>query len=161
MGTRIFLITDPPLRPSLAVKRSPELETVVAYAKISGSSIFSRRFSCRGSRKLYRVPHMRDNPTGTGTEATGKMSRKQKKSQALLEELIDFAQGHEIEVRTEKFLREVGYHVHSGSCRLRGKKLIILDRELSAKEQVDLLVAEIRRTLSDPNAFPPHLRSLL
>lgn len=104
---------------------------------------------------------MRDNPIGTGTEATGKMSRKQKRSQELLEELIDFAQGHEIEVRTEKFLREVGYHVHSGSCQLRGKKLIILDRELSVKEQVDLLVDEIRRILPDPNAFPTHLRSLL
>ncbi len=89
------------------------------------------------------------------------MSRKQKRPQALLDELIGFAQIHEIEVRTEKFLREVGYHVHSGSCQLRGKKLIILDRELSVKEQVDLLVDEIRRTLPDPNAFPPHLRSLL
>ncbi len=89
------------------------------------------------------------------------MSRKPKRSQEMLEELIDFAHGHEIEVRTEKFLREVGYHVHSGSCRLRGKKLIILDRELSVKEQVALLVDEIRRTLPDPSDLPPHLRSLL
>ncbi len=89
------------------------------------------------------------------------MSRKQKRSQEMLEELINFAQGHEIEVRTEKFLREVGYHVHSGSCRLREKKLIILDRELSVKEQVALLVDEIRRTLPDPSDLPPHLRSLL
>ncbi len=89
------------------------------------------------------------------------MSRKQKRSQVLLDELIDFAQGNEIEVRTEKFLREVGYHVHSGSCRLRGKKLIILDRELSVKGQVDLLVDEISRTLPDSTTLPPHLRSLL
>ncbi len=89
------------------------------------------------------------------------MSRKPKRSQEMLEELIDFAQGHKIEVRTEKFLREVGYHVHSGSCRLRGKKLIILDRELSVKEQVALLVDEIRRTLPTPSDLPPHLRSLL
>ncbi len=104
---------------------------------------------------------MGDNPIGAEMEVTDKMSRKKKRPQALLDELIDFAQRHEIEVRTEKFLREVGYHVHSGSCQLRGKKLIILDRELSVKEQVDLLVDEIRRTLPDLNASPPHLRSLL
>ncbi len=89
------------------------------------------------------------------------MSKTQKRSQALLDELIDFAQGHEIEVRTEKFLREVGYHVHSGSCRLGGKKLIILDRDLPIREQVHLLVDEVRRSLPDPSVLPPHLSSIL
>jgi hypothetical protein len=88
------------------------------------------------------------------------MSMTQKRSQALLDELIDFAQGLEIEVRTEKFLREVGYHVHSGSCCLGGKKLIILDRDLPVREQVHLLVDEVRRSLPDPSLLPPHLSSL-
>lgn len=89
------------------------------------------------------------------------MSRTQSKSQALLDELIDVAQGLDIEVRTERLLREVGYHAGSGSCRLREKKLFILDRDLPVREQVDLLTEEIRRSTPDPTVLPPHLRGLL
>ncbi|MFQ5849203.1 MAG: hypothetical protein ACE5JU_01285 [Candidatus Binatia bacterium] len=89
------------------------------------------------------------------------MSGRQKRSQALLDELIDLAQGLEIEVRTERLLREVGYHARSGSCRLLEKKLIILDRDLPVKEQVVLLAGELRGSVPDPALLPPHLRELL
>ena len=77
------------------------------------------------------------------------MSGRDRKLQGLLDELVDVAQGHEIEVRAERFLREVSYRVRSGSCRLRGRKLIFLDRELPLREQVELLVDELRQTLPE------------
>ena len=61
----------------------------------------------------------------------------------------------------EKLLREVGYHAISGSCSLGEKKLIILDRDLPVKDQVDLLADEIRKSVPDPTAVPPHLKKLL
>ncbi len=94
-------------------------------------------------------------------ETKAKTSRGPHKPNAKLHELIEFAQELQIEVRTEKLLREVGYHAVSGSCRLGEKKLIILDRDLPVKDQVDLLADEIRRSVSDPTAVPPHLKKLL
>ena len=94
-------------------------------------------------------------------ETKAKASRGGHKPQMKLNELIEFAQRLQIEVRTEKLLREVGYHAVSGSCRLGEKKLIILDRDLPVKDQVDLLVDEIKRSVPDPTAVPPHLKELL
>ncbi len=90
-----------------------------------------------------------------------KTSRGHHKPNVKLHELIEFAQRLQIEVRTEKLLREVGYHAVSGSCRLGEKKLIILDRDLPVKDQVDLLANEIRRSVPDPTAVPSHLKKLL
>ena len=94
-------------------------------------------------------------------ETKAKKLRGHHKPQIKLNELIEFAQRLQIEVRTEKLLREVGYHAVSGSCRLGEKKLIILDRDLPVKDQVDLLADEIRRSVPDPTAVPPHLKRLL
>ncbi|MCH6545013.1 MAG: hypothetical protein IH796_03330 [Deltaproteobacteria bacterium] len=94
-------------------------------------------------------------------ETKAKTSRVHHKPKAKLNELIEFAQTLQIEVRTEKLLREVGYHAVSGSCRLGEKKLIILDRDLPVKDQVDLLADEIRRSVPDPTAVPPQLKKLL
>ena len=94
-------------------------------------------------------------------ETKAKTLRGHHKEHAKLHELIEFAQRLEIEVRTEKLLREVGYHAVSGSCRLGEKKLIILDRDLPVRDQVDLLADEIRRSVPDPTAVPSHLKELL
>ena len=50
-----------------------------------------------------------------------------------------------VEVRMEKLLREVGYHAHSGRCRLKGQELIIIDRETPLGDQVDLLATELNK----------------
>ena len=50
-----------------------------------------------------------------------------------------------MEVGAERLLREVGYRVHSGRCRLKGQDLIILDREAPIMDQVDFLAAELER----------------
>lgn len=129
--------------------------------KYQVAGYFQGGFPACDRQRLYRTPLIRDNVSRIVPEAGGEMSRIQRKSQALLNELIDIAQGLDIEVRTERLLREVGYHVYSGSCRLRGKKLLILDHNLSVRDQVDLLVDELRRYAPDPTVLPPHLKGLL
>ena len=66
-----------------------------------------------------------------------------KKNEALLLELIAAAERLNIEVRTEKLLREVGYHARSGGCRVKGQQLIILDRDSPLADQVEFLASEL------------------
>ncbi len=71
------------------------------------------------------------------------MKQRKSKNEALLQDLISTARDLHIEVRTEKLLRDVGYRPHSGRCRFKGQDLIIIDREISLQEQVDLLAMEL------------------
>jgi hypothetical protein len=59
---------------------------------------------------------------------------------ALLDELKAAALQLGFEVREEKLLREVGYRVRSGGCRLRDTNLILLDRQATPAAQIDVLV---------------------
>ena len=61
------------------------------------------------------------------------------KQESRLRELIDAAQKKDIEVRSEKLLREVGYRVRSGCCRVRGKTMVLLDRDAPISDQVEFL----------------------
>jgi hypothetical protein len=63
--------------------------------------------------------------------------------QALFEELKALATRLGFEVRQERLLREVGYRVRSGSCRVRDTRVILLDRVLPASAQIDILVEEL------------------
>ena len=65
------------------------------------------------------------------------------KSESLLQELIAVAGRMNIEVRTEKLLREVGYHARSGRCRVNGQQVIIVDRDSPLAEQVEFLASEL------------------
>jgi len=64
--------------------------------------------------------------------------------ESVLQELVARAKRLNIDVRTEKLLREVGYRAHSGRCRLKGRELIIIDRDASLGDQVDFLDAELK-----------------
>jgi hypothetical protein len=39
----------------------------------------------------------------------------------------------------EKLLREVGYRVHSGRCRINGREVILIDRDASIGDQIEFL----------------------
>jgi hypothetical protein len=71
-----------------------------------------------------------------------------------LQELIGAAKELNIEVRTEKLLRDVGYRVHSGRCHLNGRELILIDRDAPVSDQVDFLSAELARHRNKT----PHLK---
>jgi hypothetical protein len=73
------------------------------------------------------------------------MAQSRNKNEARLQELIVTAKQMNIEVRTEKLLREVGYRAHSGRCRVKGRDLILLDRDAPLSDQVDFLAAELAR----------------
>ena len=65
------------------------------------------------------------------------------KRESRLQDLIGAAKQRNIEVRTEKLLREVGYRVHSGRCRVKGKELILLDRDASVSDQIEFLTTAL------------------
>ncbi len=74
-----------------------------------------------------------------------RMARNKHESRLL--ELIGAAKQKNIEVRTEKLLREVGYRIHSGRCRVKGKELSLLDRDASIVDQIEFLAT----ALADPS----------
>lgn len=80
---------------------------------------------------------------------------------ALLEELKAAAARLGIEVREEKLLREVGYRVRSGSCRVRERHVILLDRGLPVSAQVDILVEELAGQSLEDVYLSPAARRLL
>jgi hypothetical protein len=71
------------------------------------------------------------------------MAQVKHKQQLRLQELIGTAKQMNIEVRTEKLLREVGYKPRSGRCRINGQEMILIDRDAPLSEQIDFLAAEL------------------
>jgi len=71
------------------------------------------------------------------------------KHESRLEELIGAAKRKNIEVRTEKLLREVGYRTRSGRCRVNGKELILLDRDASISDQIEFLATALAQSAPD------------
>ena len=80
---------------------------------------------------------------------------------ALLDELKTVATRLGFEVREEKLLREVGYRVRSGSCRVRDAQIILLDRGLPPSAQIDILVEELAGRRFDDVYLSPAARRLL
>ena len=68
------------------------------------------------------------------------MSRRE---EALCEELKEVAHRLGVQVREEVLLREVGYRVRSGGCRVHGADVIFLDRNLPPAERVQVLLDEL------------------
>jgi hypothetical protein len=74
------------------------------------------------------------------------MAIPKQKQQLRLQALIGTAQQLNIEVRTEKLLREVGYKPRSGRCRVNGQEIILIDRDAPISEQIEFLAAELTAT---------------
>jgi len=80
---------------------------------------------------------------------------------SLLEELKSVAEKLGIRVREERLLREVGYRVRSGGCRVREDAVILLERGLPAGLQIDVLVDELARYPLESIYLSPVARRLL
>jgi hypothetical protein len=79
------------------------------------------------------------------------------KLESRLNELIGVARQMNIEVRTEKLLREVGYRARSGRCRVNGQELILIDRDAPTSDQIDFLSAALaprQSEITDPDRQP-------
>ena len=57
-----------------------------------------------------------------------------------------------IEVRTEIFLRELGYKPRSGRCRLNGQEVILIDRDAPLSDQIELLSALLAEEERQPSS---------
>jgi hypothetical protein len=77
------------------------------------------------------------------------MARSKQNNEARLQELIAAAKQRNIEVRTEKLLREVGYRARSGRCRVMGQDVILLDRDAPVGDQIDFLASALADENSD------------
>ena len=73
------------------------------------------------------------------------MAQSKNKNEARLQELIATARAMNLEVRTEKLLREAGYRARSGRCRVKDQELIVIDRAASIAEQIEFLTEELSR----------------
>jgi hypothetical protein len=62
----------------------------------------------------------------------------------LVDELAEAAGRVGLEVRRERIMREVGYRVRGGACRLREHDLVIIDREQPAAEQLEILIEALK-----------------
>ena len=83
-----------------------------------------------------------------------------RRDDALLDELRQLAERLGVQVREEVLLREVGYRVRSGACRVHGQDVVFLDRHLGAAERVDVLVAALGDRDVEPHYLSPALRRL-
>jgi hypothetical protein len=84
-----------------------------------------------------------------------------RRDEALCEELKEVARRLGLQVREEILLREVGYRVRSGICRVRGEDVIFLDRNLPPEERVQVLVDGLAGRDVETVYLSPALRRLL
>lgn len=83
------------------------------------------------------------------------------RDETLCEELKEVARQLGVQVREETLLREVGYRVRSGSCRVRGEETIFVDRALPAGDRVQVLLDGLAGRDIDAVYLSPTLRRLL
>jgi hypothetical protein len=83
------------------------------------------------------------------------------KIEAVLEELKGLATRVGLEVREERLLREIGYQVRSGSCRVRGQNILFLDRDLPPAGRLEVLLEELSRHDLGEVYVSPELRRIL
>ena len=84
-----------------------------------------------------------------------------RRDEALCEELKEVARRLGLQVREEVLLREVGYRVRSGACRVRGETVIFLDRNLTPGERVQVLLDQLAGREIETMYLTPALRRIL
>jgi len=108
-------------------------------------------------RSTFTTPR----PSSTFAAMAAKATRESVTQQALLDELKAAAEKLGLQVREERLLREVGYRVRSGRCRLREDEIIFLERGLPASAQIDVLIDELANRSLDDIYLSPAARALL
>lgn len=88
------------------------------------------------------------------------MAHSKNRQEARLQELITRANALNLQVRKEKLLREAGYRVHSGRCRINGRDVIIIDRDAPIGDQIEFLANELAEPRDPPAAVSEMIQSL-
>ena len=84
-----------------------------------------------------------------------------RRDEALCEELKEVAVRLGVQVREEQLLREVGYRVRSGLCRVHGEEVIFVERTLPPEERVQVLLDGLAGRDVEALYLSPVLRRLL
>ena len=92
---------------------------------------------------------------------TAKAVQREATQQALLDELKAAAEKLGLQIREERLLRDVGYRVRSGRCRLRSDEIIFLERGLPVQAHIDVLIDELAHRSLDDIYLSPAARALL
>ena len=80
------------------------------------------------------------------------MAQPKNRQEARLQDLIVRAKAMNVQVRKEKLLREAGYRVHSGRCRVNGQDVILIDRDVPIGDQIEFLAGELAERRDPPAA---------
>ena len=80
---------------------------------------------------------------------------------ALIAELENAVESIGIKVRRERLMREVGYHVRSGLCRVEGEEVLFLDHDLSPDDEIELLAVLLSERDLSAVEMSPEARRLL
>ena len=111
---------------------------------------------------LYKFLGLVQNRGMTKKQTTGRSSEGGGgKSEALLGELKGVAEQLGIRVRGEKLLREVGYRVRGGGCRVHDQDIVFLDRERPLAERIAVLLDELSQRNLNIETLSPSVRHLL
>lgn len=79
----------------------------------------------------------------------------------LLTRLKELAEAAGLEVREERLVREAGYSVRSGVCRVNGREVLILDRNVSPTDRIDVAVGVLADRDLDSIYIEPAMREFL
>lgn len=79
----------------------------------------------------------------------------------LLSQLKELAERVGVEVREEKLVREVGYSVRSGLCKLNGKMVVLLDTNTSVNDRIEVMREFLSAQNTDEIYIEPELRRLI
>jgi hypothetical protein len=90
-----------------------------------------------------------------------KSPREDPGAQLLLQRLKELAEKSGVTVREERLVREVGYHVHSGACRLHGQDVLLLDTGASLTERIEALLDFLAGRDLDGVFVEPDLRRMI
>lgn len=76
-----------------------------------------------------------------------------------LDRLVEIATSLGLDVREERLLREVGYSVKSGLCRVEGEEVLLLDKNAASSDRIEALCEVLAGRDLDSVWIEPELRS--
>jgi len=87
-----------------------------------------------------------------------KSSRPVEEPSPVLERLKEIAAASGLEVREERLLREVGYSVRSGVCRVSDQEVLLLDRNATPAERIEAICGVLAERDLESVFIEPELR---
>jgi hypothetical protein len=87
-----------------------------------------------------------------------KTARVVEEKSPLLDRLKEIATASGLEVREERLLREAGYSVRSGVCRVDAQEVLLLDKNTTPAERIEVLCSLLSGRDLDSVFIEPDLR---